>query len=177
MANYDIEKLKKAADIVGKIGTGIVGMAALAGIVKISNKGENSREDITNKNNVKVVAYNKDGKAYMRVGPFNWTFGGKVTDVNVYDQNGKSISEKLYSSYYGNEERFYGVGNIKSGSDFYISVPLNENTTKITKISGNLQREVKAVNIWFLESNYAAYQNLIVREPYTTTENIPFTFD
>ena len=46
MANYDIEKLKKAADIVGKIGTGIVGMAALAGIVKISNKGENSREDI-----------------------------------------------------------------------------------------------------------------------------------
>ena len=46
MANYDIEKLKKVADIVGKIGTGIVGMAALAGIVKISNKGENSREDI-----------------------------------------------------------------------------------------------------------------------------------
>ena len=46
MANYDIEKLKKVADIVWKIGTGIVGMAALAGIVKISNKGENSREDI-----------------------------------------------------------------------------------------------------------------------------------
>jgi hypothetical protein len=46
MANYDIEKLKKAADIVGKIGTGIVGMVALAGIIKISNKGENSREDI-----------------------------------------------------------------------------------------------------------------------------------
>lgn len=139
--------------------------------------GDQQIKDNTNKNNVKVVAYNKDGKAYMRVGPFNWTFGGKVTDVNVYDQNGQSISEKLYSSYYGNEERFYGVGNIKSGSDFYISVPLNENTTKITKISGNLQREVKAVNIWFLESNYAAYQNLIVREPYTTTENIPFTFD
>ena len=139
--------------------------------------GDQQIKDNTNKNNVKVVAYNKDGKAYMRVGPFNWTFGGKVTDVNVYDQNGQSISEKLYSSYYGNEERFYGVGNIKSGSDYYISVPLNENTTKITKISGNLQREVKAVNIWFLESNYAAYQNLIVREPYTTTENIPFTFD
>lgn len=139
--------------------------------------GDQQIKDNTNKNNVKVVAYNKDGKAYMRVGPFNWTFGGKVTDVNVYDQNGQSISEKLYSSYYGNEERFYGVGNIKSGSDFYISVPLNESTTKITKISGNLQREVKAVNIWFLESNYAAYQNLIVREPYTTTENIPFTFD
>lgn len=139
--------------------------------------GDQQIKDNTNKNNVKVVAYNKDGKAYMRVGPFNWTFGGKVTDVNVYDQNGQSISEKLYSSYYGNEERFYGVGDIKSGSDFYISVPLNENTTKITKISGNLQREVKAVNIWFLESNYAAYQNLIVREPYTTTENIPFTFD
>ncbi len=46
MANYDIEKLKKAADIAGKIGTGIVEMAALAGIVKIFNKGENSREDI-----------------------------------------------------------------------------------------------------------------------------------
>ena len=134
-------------------------------------------QDNTKKDNIKVVAYNKDGKAYMRVGPFNWTFGGNVTEVNVYDQNGQSIGEKLYSSYYGNEERFYGVGDIKSGSDFYISVPLDENTTKITKITGNLRREVKAVNIWFLESSYAAYQNLILREPYTATENIEFSFD
>ena len=134
-------------------------------------------QDNTKKDNIKVVAYNKDGNAYMRVGPFNWTFGGNVTEVNVYDQNGQSIGEKLYSSYYGNEERFYGVGDIKSGSDFYISVPLDENTTKITKITGNLRREVKAVNIWFLESSYAAYQNLILREPYTATENIEFSFD
>lgn len=45
MANYDIEKLKKAANIVKDI-AGIVGIAALAGIVKTSSKGENNREDI-----------------------------------------------------------------------------------------------------------------------------------
>lgn len=45
MANYDIEKLKKAANIVKDI-AGIVGIAALTGIVKTSNKGENIREDI-----------------------------------------------------------------------------------------------------------------------------------
>lgn len=48
MANYDIEKLKKAANIVKDIAgiAGIVGIAALTGIVKTSNKGENIREDI-----------------------------------------------------------------------------------------------------------------------------------
>lgn len=37
-----------------------------------------SAKDNTNKNNVKVVAYNKDGKQYMRIGPFNWTFSGTI---------------------------------------------------------------------------------------------------
>ena len=100
----------------------------------------------------------------MRVGPFNWTFAGKLSQINVYNQDSKEVGEKLFSSYYGSEERFFGIGDIKSGSDFYISVPLDGSTTKITKISGKFKRSVKCVDISFLESHYGPYQNLLHRE-------------
>lgn len=134
-------------------------------------------KDNTNKDNIKVVPYVKDGKNYMRIGPFNWTFAGNLTQINVYNQDSKEVGEKLFSSYYGSEERFFGIGDIKSGSDFYISVPLDGNTTKITKISGKFKRSVKCVDISFLESHYGPYQNLLHREPYTKEEELDFNLE
>ena len=61
--------------------------------------GSNQVTDNTNKDNIQVVAYNRDGKSYMRIGPFNWTFGGTITEINVFDQDSNPISEKLYSSF------------------------------------------------------------------------------
>ena len=142
---------------------------------EISNM--NNATDNTNKDNIQVVAYEKDGKAYMRIGPFNWSFGGTITEVNVFDQDSNPIAEKLYSSFSGTTENFFDVSGIKSGVDFYISVPLDGNITKITKITGNAQIEVKGVNIWFLENNEYYLQNMLVREPYTTTQNIEINFD
>ena len=137
----------------------------------------NQVTDNTNKDNVQVVAYNKDGKAYMRIGPFNWTFGGTITEINVFDQDSNPIEEKLYSSFSGTTENFFDVSGIKSGTDFYISIPIDGNVTNISKITGNMQMEVKGVNIWFLEATEGYLQNMIVREPYTTTENIEINFD
>lgn len=141
---------------------------------------ETTLKDNTNKANVKVVAYNKDGKAYMRVGPFNWSFGGSLKEINVFNQNNQAIGEKLYSVFAGNTERFIGLNEIKSGSDFYISIPIDGATTKISKISGKFQREVKCAKVSFLEvqnSAAATFQNLIHREPYTKTEEIEFTLN
>ena len=85
---------------------------------EISNM--NNATDNTNKDNIQVVAYEKDGKAYMRIGPFNWSFGGTITEVNVFDQDSNPIAEKLYSSFSGTTENFFDVSGIKSGVDFYI---------------------------------------------------------
>ena len=38
--------------------------------------------DNTNKENIKVTPYEKDEKQYLRIGPFNWSFGGTITEVN-----------------------------------------------------------------------------------------------
>lgn len=133
--------------------------------------------DNTDKSKIKVEAYNKDGTQYMRVGPFNWTFGGKLTEVSIYDQNSKPIAGKLYSTFSGKTEKWINVGEIKSGSNFYISVPVNSGATKITKVTGKMDVEVKAVNIWFLESTTSYKQNLIIREPYNATETIDSSFD
>ena len=133
--------------------------------------------DNTNKENIQVETYERDGKAYMRIGPFNWTFGGTITEINVFDQNSESISEKLYSSFSGTTENFFDVSGIKSGTDFYISIPIESEVTKITKITGNIQMEVKGVNIWFLENNNYYLQNMLVREPFTEMKNIEINFD
>ncbi len=133
--------------------------------------------DNTNKDNIQVVAYQKDGKSYMRIGPFNWTFGGKITNVNIYDQNSNPISEKLYSSFSGVTENFFDASGIKSGTDFYISIPIDGKVTKITKVSANMQIELKCVNIWFLESTKGYMQNMLIREPYTTTDDVEISFD
>ena len=133
--------------------------------------------DNTNKDNIQVVAYQKDGKAYMRIGPFNWTFGGTITDINVYDQDSNPISEKLFSSFSGSTENFFDASGIKSGTDFYISVPLDGTITKVTKITGNMQIKLKGVNIWFLEATNGYLQNMLIREPYETTDNVEINFD
>ena len=133
--------------------------------------------DNTNKDNIQVVAYQKDGKSYMRIGPFNWTFGGTITDVNVYDQDSNPVSEKLFSSFSGTTENFFDVSGIKSGTDFYISIPLDGTVTRITKITGNMQMQLKGVNIWFLEATNGYIQNMLIREPYTTTDNVEINFD
>lgn len=138
--------------------------------------GQNAKDN-TNKNNVKVVAYNKDGKQYMRVGPFNWTFSGTLTDISIYDQNGNSISEKLYSSFNGTTENWFNASGVKSGSDFYISIPANGNVTKITKVTGKARTEVKTVNMWFLKAKRSAYQNLMIIEPGSGNQDIDLSFD
>ena len=133
--------------------------------------------DNTNKNNIKVTAYERNGKQYMRVGPFNWKFSGTLTGVNVYDQNGQAVNNVLYSSFNGTKENWFEVGSIKSGSDFYVSVPLEAGVTKITKITGTSKVDVKGVKIWFLEANTGYYQNLIIREPRGTSQNIDASFE
>ena len=135
--------------------------------------------DNTNKNNIQVKPYQIGGQDYIRIGPFNWTFSGTVTGVTALDQNDNSISGIRYSSFDGNSEYWYSANNIKSGKDFYISIPMGTSVTKITNISATVKVDVKGVNIWFLEAANGYMQNLIIREPYADQDEItiPFEYD
>lgn len=133
--------------------------------------------DNTKKDKIKVVSYEKDGKSYMRVGPFNWSFTGTMESVTVNDQNGQAISGTLYSSFNGNNEYWYSANELKSGRDFYISVPMNTGVNKITKITGKAKINVKTVNIWFLNHITYERQNLIIREPGENSMDITTAFD
>ena len=142
-----------------------------------NNLGDAKITDNTNKNNIQVKAYQRNGQDYLRIGPFNWTFSGTITGVTALNQNNNSIGGMIYSSFNGNSEYWYNANQIKSGRDFYISIPADGNVTRITQISATVSIDVKGVKIWFLEANNGYMQNLIIREPYTGKDEITTPFD
>ena len=142
-----------------------------------NNLGDAKITDNTNKNNIQVKAYQRNGHDYLRIGPFNWTFSGTITGLTALDQNNNGIKGMIYSSFNGNSEYWYNVNQIKSGRDFYISIPADGNVTRITQISATASIDVKGVKIWFLEANNGYMQNLIIREPHTGKDEITTPFD
>ena len=127
------------------------------------NLGEATSEGIEdkteNKESVKATLYSKDDKAYLRIGPFNWTFSGKLSSIKVVDKNNKKVSA-LYSRYKGSNEEFIKVEDIQSGKNFYISVPANTALGIKVSAKGKIDN-VKCVDIWFLKSKTYSWQNLI----------------
>ena len=130
--------------------------------------------DNTNKNNISVRA---DGD-HIKVGPFNWYFSGTLSEIRVNDQNGNAVSGLSFSTYNGTTETAIGIGDIKSGKDFYISIPISSGISRITTITAKGSVAVKGVTIWFLESQSGYnFQNLISRQPYETPYEYETPFD
>lgn len=129
----------------------------------VSSSSEST--DKTNKSKVTVTSYNDNNVEYLRVGPFNWKFSGKLTSIKVYGDNNGVISNVKYSKFEGNSEKFYdSVSDIKSGKDFYISIKANSGFTKIGKMTATTQSSggssTYSAQIWFLNS--ANMQNTIL---------------
>lgn len=134
--------------------------------------------DNTNKQNIKATSIEKDGKSYIRVGPFNWSFQGTMNEVQVLDQNGNAINEVIFSSFEGTNEVWYTVEHLTSGKDFYISFPADQGVSKITKISAKSKVNVNSVKVWFLDSlSGSNFQNLIIREPFVGEKDLEVDFD
>ena len=132
--------------------------------------------DNTNKDGISIQA---DGE-YVKIGPFNWSFSGTLNEIQVNDQDGKAISGVTFSNYKGMTANSIKVSDIKSGKDFYISIPMNKGVNRITKITAKGSVNVKGVTIWFLESQSGYnYQNLIARQPHEEPYpfEVPFDYD
>lgn len=135
-------------------------------------------KDNTNKENIKATSYEKNGKTYIRVGPFNWSFPGTMDNVKVYDQAGKVIDEVIYSSFEGKNETWFETQNITTGKDFYISFPADQGVSKVTKITANAKVDVNSAKVWFLESlSGSNYQNLLIREPFKDKKDLSTDFE
>ena len=133
--------------------------------------------ELTDNTNKNAISVKSDGN-YIKIGPFNWSFSGKLNNIVVNDQNGNAVRGITFSKYAGTTANTIGVGDIQSGKDFYISIPISSGLSRITTISASGSVEVKGVTIWFLEAQTdAKYQNLIAREPYKTPYDYETEFD
>lgn len=83
-------------------------------------------KDNTDKENIDVQPYRKDGVKYMQVGPFNTTFGGDLTQVLLSDGNGNGYDATLFGKYEGTTFVTMERDEIETDKDYYILIPLDK---------------------------------------------------
>ena len=133
--------------------------------------------ELTDNTNKSAITVQSDG-TNIRIGPFNWSFSGTLSNIEVRDQNGNAVSGITFRTYTGTTSNTIGVGSIQSGKDFYIAIPISSGITRITNIMATGNVQVEGVKIWFLEpQNGSNFQNLIAREPYKTPYPYEATFE
>ena len=107
----------------------------------------------TNKNNLTKEIIDYWGTAYIKIGPFNWTYTRTLDSVEVYDQNNNWINA-LYGKYNGTSLEVYANASdaAKSGQDFYILIPANQGISKINRIYASVSTNIQNLisEIWTL---------------------------
>lgn len=128
-------------------------------IGNIVDNAQEQAKDNTNKNNIKVVQSN----GVIRVGPFNWSFPGNITNLKVVGDGNKEIAFEV-SRFVGTQEQKISLNDMVSGQDFYITFRADVGISKITGLSAvskvsNLNN-VYTAEMWFLSS--PDQQNLLL---------------
>ena len=120
--------------------------------------------DKTNKSKIKITSYTEKGENYLRVGPFKYEFSGSLSEIKVITDKNSNMKikdfEKCVSS---NKFSDYAkIENIKSGSEFYISVKMpTDGSSQIKKITVKNKVDVKQATIKFWEAIGHSQQNLL----------------
>lgn len=107
-------------------------------------------------NDVKVTEENYNSEDYFKIGPFKYSFTNSIDDVNLYDENGNSISDLKYGRYNGSDFTVYDSYSegISSGEDFYIFVNKNKGISKITRFSiSTTSRDFITATLYLLETD------------------------
>lgn len=185
----------KIHDWVGKVGTqigisksftnGVHGNSSSATLEKKAKDYANELQstnntitDKTNKSTIKTTTYTYNNTKYIMVGPFNWNYQGTLSQVDVYDQNSKTVNNVIYTYYEGTTiKKYSNVAAIASDKNFYICVPQNLGTTKITKVVAKTEAQVKSATIFFLQAGTGSWQNLIATKTKTEPKAIESTFE
>lgn len=144
-------------------------------IGKVSNDEKVTNK--TNKSKIKVKNVTMGNKEYTRMGPFKYSFSGKITSLQVKDQDGKDISNVRFGITEGKQQKFVSTKGIKSNKNFYIYIDSSANVTKVTGLTGNVSvpGTIYTAEIWFLIS--ADQQNNILVKPGSEPKNTNLEFN
>ena len=130
--------------------------------------------DTTNKDNIKVEYFTENEVSYMKVGPFNWTFTGKLNSVTLTGNNGIQPEIRIYKA---DGKTQTDASGIESGKNFYVAFRTDTGITSISKLEGKGQNAASGIinaEIWFLENINADGQKIILVD-YGTDEPKDFT--
>lgn len=124
-------------------------------------------------------SYREEGNdTYVKVGPFNFTFGGSIQSVTVRGDDNKEITGVTFGKYVGSTYQNIDAKSITSGQNFYIEVKLEDWLTKIQRIDIKATKPVKEATITFLESASSSQHILLYSHKQGTEEtNENFDFD
>lgn len=121
-----------------------------------------------NKDDVSVEEY--DNGKYMKVGPFNYTFSGDISDLYLTDGDGNRI-DALYAKYSGDglETSDTANGFVESGNDFYMLFETSKQISRLGKlyINTNSSNSIITGSVYVLETS-SNNQNLISTMTATT---------
>lgn len=149
--------------------------------------------DNTNRDYLQVTSFMESGEAYIKIGPFNWTFSGNINYIALTGDNGGTVfspdnnNSLRISVYIGDEERYINPEELSSGQNFYLTFKMSEGFSNIEKIQGTGTYDAGTyytTDVFFFESS--GKQNLILVNPgentvtqqlEVTIENIPLTKD
>lgn len=154
----------------------------------IGNTTSNSEviaNDTTNRNNIKVEYYTDNGTSYIKVGPFNWTFTGRLNSVTLTGNNG--VQPQIYILGSDGYTPISASG-IESGRNFYVSFRADTGITTISRLEGkgrNSETGIISAELWFLENIDTDTQNVMLVNHSTdqpkdftiVTDNIPLTIN
>lgn len=147
----------------------------------IQNAKKASVEDRTNKDNVRLVSIEHNGKSYIQAGPFNWSYTGNISNIQVLDQNNKAINGVLYAKYIGKELNIYENAQdaISSENGFYIAIPADAGVEKISKVTGKVScsHDVYTAKIWTLEKGGVQHLISTVSGTKTDTSEVNIDFE
>lgn len=121
------------------------------------------------------VAQYPDGKNYIEIGPFNWSFEGTINSINIKDTGGNTVSSYRVVTNYNTNKSAQSIGNVNdptsitSGENFYLIIDSALNLQGISKITANgrygINVSLKQVEIWFLQEKTHTWQNMIYLRP------------
>ena len=97
------------------------------------------------------------------VGPFNVTYTGNITSIDVIDNNGNKIND-MFQFVYSKTGSALNPENISSGKNFYIN-NWSGRTIKEIRINVGVNNETINVDLLFLKSSKSGNQKLLFARP------------
>ena len=117
--------------------------------------------DNTDKSKIVVEPYEKDGEDYVRIGPFNFTFAGNFSKIELKGNDNISIPISAYEKYNGSQ--IQEISGPITKQDFYISFKIPENVYKVSGIYVYTTRTVLCVNFELWECLSSNTQSFLQR--------------